>query len=101
MLCVLIIHKWRDLQFKVDSERHFFVKLFMGILFYAQEKKYFSYFVLMFGLGLEPYYLLDHGDLFISTHCNKYKYNADIKLIPFEICLIHKPIHLGSKLLFE
>ena len=36
MLCVLIfIHKWRDLQFKVDSERQifFFEKLFMAILF--------------------------------------------------------------------
>ena len=34
LLCVLIfIHKWRDLQFKVDSERQiFFEKLFMAIL---------------------------------------------------------------------
>ena len=30
----------------------------------------------------------------ISTGCNVYAYNIDIKLIPFEICLIHKPTHL-------
>ena len=34
MLCVLIlIHKWRDLQFKVDSERQIFWETFMAILF--------------------------------------------------------------------
>ena len=32
MLCVLIfIHKWRDPQFKVDSERQIFEKLFMAV----------------------------------------------------------------------
>ena len=30
------------------------------------------------------------------TGCNKYAYNADIKLIPIEICLIHTPSHLDS-----
>ena len=24
---------------------------------------------------------------------NEYEYNIDIELIPFEICLIHKPTH--------
>ena len=34
VVCVNFIHKWRDLQFKVDSERQiFFEKLFMAILF--------------------------------------------------------------------
>ena len=30
---VKIIHEWRDLQFKVDSERQIVEKLFMAILF--------------------------------------------------------------------
>ena len=35
VVCVNFIHKWRDLLFKVDSERQifFFEKLFMAILF--------------------------------------------------------------------
>ena len=33
MLCVNFIHEWRDLQFKVDSERQIFEKFFMAILF--------------------------------------------------------------------
>ena len=32
VVCVTFIHKWRDLQFKVDSERQIFEKLFMAIL---------------------------------------------------------------------
>ena len=67
IVCVNFIHKWLDLQFKVDSERQiFFEKLFMAILFTSQiffqksaerksPKKYLSYFVLMSGLGLEPW----------------------------------------------
>ena len=64
VVCVNFIHKWRDLQFKVDSERQFFLeKLFMAFNYsqsFCQKsaerkspKKYFSYFVLMSGLGLE------------------------------------------------
>ena len=30
VLCVNFIHKWRDLQFKINSERQFFGKLFMA-----------------------------------------------------------------------
>ena len=33
IVCVNLIHKWRDLQFKVNSERQIFEKLFMAILF--------------------------------------------------------------------
>ena len=34
VVCVNFVHTWRDLQFKVDSERQiFFEKLFMAILF--------------------------------------------------------------------
>ena len=33
VVCVNFIHEWRDLQFKVDSERQIFEKLFMAILF--------------------------------------------------------------------
>ena len=29
---------------------------------------------------------------------NEYEYNADIKLIPFEVCLIHKPTHSDSQI---
>ena len=70
-ICVVyvnFIHKWRDLLFKVDSEWQifFFEKLFMAIFIYSQSfcqksderkslKKYFSYFVLMSSLGLEPW----------------------------------------------
>ena len=69
---VNFIHKWRDLQFKVDSERQIFPETFHGNFIYSQfyssaerksPKKYFLYFVLMSGLGIEPWlYLLDYGD---------------------------------------
>ena len=65
VVCVNFIDKWRDLQFKVDSERQIFEKLFMAVLIHTQNfcqksaerkspKKYILYFVLMSGLGLEP-----------------------------------------------
>ena len=41
-----------------------------------------------------------YSDSFILTAgCNEYAYKVDIKLIPFEICLIHKPTDLDSELL--
>ena len=67
VVCVNFIHKFRDLQFEVDSERKIFFKtLCMAIFLYSQSfcqksgerkspEKYFSYFVLMSGLGLEPW----------------------------------------------
>ena len=63
---VNFIHKWRHLQFKVDSARQIFWKTFHGNFiyrFFARNllrklpKKYFSYFVLMSGLGLDPGFL--------------------------------------------
>ena len=41
-----------------------------------------------------------YSDSFILTHYTTviYKYNLNIKLIPFEICLIHKPTHLTFKM---
>ena len=33
VVCVNFIHEWRDLQFKVDSERQIFKKHFMALLF--------------------------------------------------------------------
>ena len=36
IVCVNFIHKWRDLQFKVVSERQIFEKLFHGNLIYSQ-----------------------------------------------------------------
>ena len=77
VVCVNFVHKWRDLQFKVDSERQIFWETFsLQVFIYSQSvcpksakkkspKKYFSYFVIMSGLGLDPrlfVYLLDHGD---------------------------------------
>ena len=57
-LLVIYIHEWRDLQFKVDSKRHIFDKLFLTIFFYNHsicqkygEKKspwkFFSHFHLL------------------------------------------------------
>ena len=71
VVCFNFIREWRDLQFKVDSERPIFEKLFMAILLLSQSfcqkcaekkspKKYFSYFVLMSGLGLEPCLISQH-----------------------------------------
>ena len=65
VVCVNFIHEWRELQFKVDSERQIFEKFFIAILFtqsFCQKsaekkslKQRFHIFVLMFGLGLEPW----------------------------------------------
>ena len=66
VVCVNFIHKWWDLQSTPNNR--FFEKLFTAILFYSQSfcqksaerkspKKYFSYFVLMSGLELEPWNL--------------------------------------------
>ena len=66
VVCVNFIRERWDLQFNVDSERQIFEKLFHGSFIYSQSfcqksaerkspKKYFLYFVLMSGLGLEPW----------------------------------------------
>ena len=66
VMCVNFIHKWRDLQFKVDSERQIFEKLFHGNFIYPHSfcqksverkspKKCFTNFALMTGPGLEPW----------------------------------------------
>ena len=66
IVCVNLIHKLRDLQFKVDSERKIFWKTFDVNFIYSQSfypksaerkspKKYSLYFVLMSGLGLESW----------------------------------------------
>ena len=66
VVCVNFIPKCQDLQFKVDSERQFFWENFHGICIYSHSfckksakrnssKKYFLYFVLMSGLGLETW----------------------------------------------
>ena len=78
VVCVVL---WRDLQFKVDSERQIFWEIFHGNFNYSQSfcqksaerkspKKYFLYFVLMSGLAnpgfssnKPTHYLLDHGDI--------------------------------------
>ena len=64
VMCVNFIHKRRDLQFKVDSERQIFEKLFHVNFINPQSfcqksaerkspKKYFHIFVLMSDLGFE------------------------------------------------
>ena len=88
VVCINFIHKWRDLQFKIDSKRQIFCETFHGKFIYSPSfcqksaerkspKKYFSYFVLMSGLGLNPrfssnkptHYLLEHGDfMYIPTY---------------------------------
>ena len=91
VVCANFIHKWRDLQFKVDSERQIFWETFHGNIIYSQSfcqksakrksrKKYFSYFVLMsgawdsnpgFSSNKPLHYLLDHGDLnILFKKCN-------------------------------
>ena len=53
VVCINFIHKWRDLQFKVDSERQIFWEIFHVNFIYSQSfcqksaerkspKKYFS-----------------------------------------------------------
>ena len=66
MLCVLILYiSGGTYCLKSTSNDKFFEKLFMAIPIYSQSfcqksaerkspKKYFSYFILIFGLGLEP-----------------------------------------------
>ena len=68
VVCVNFIHKWRNLQFKVDSERQIFRETFSWQVFiYSQSfcqksaerkspKKYISYCALMSGLGLKPWF---------------------------------------------
>ena len=65
VVCVNFIHKWRDLQFEVNFERHIFWETFHGNFYFLSEffcqksaeskspQKYYSYFVLMSGLGYE------------------------------------------------
>ena len=62
VVCVNFIHKWRDLQFNVDSEWQTFF-YFQSFCQKSAErkspKKYFSYFVLISGLGFV------YGDFFL------------------------------------
>ena len=62
IVCVNFIHKWRHLQFEVDSERQIFLRNFSWQFYFTlsvfcqksaerkSPKKYFSYFILMFCL---------------------------------------------------
>ena len=67
VVCVNFIHKWRDLQFKVDSERQILEKLIMTILFtfrvFARNllrgKRRRT---LAFSSNKPTQYLLDHGE---------------------------------------
>ena len=78
VVCVNFIHKWWDQQFKVRSESTDFSRNFSWQFLFTL-KKYFSYFVLMFGLGYEPWlssnkpthYLLDNGDYQLAVLLNQ------------------------------
>ena len=63
-VCVNFIQTWRDLQFKVGYERQIFWETFHGNFNYSlsfcqkpaeakSPKKYYLYFILMSGMGLE------------------------------------------------
>ena len=41
----------------------------------------------------DPFYSYSRQHWFVSTGCNEYEYNVCIKLILFEIYLIHAPTH--------
>ena len=85
VVCVNFIPEWRDLQFKVDSERQIFEKLFHGRFYFTlrvfarnllrgnrnREERYsfrISFWCLAWDLNpgfssnKATYYLLDHGD---------------------------------------
>ena len=77
VVCVNFIHKWRDLQFKVGSERPIFLRNFSWQFYLLSEfllrgNRRFLYFVSMPGLGMRnpgfiinkpTHYLLDdYGD---------------------------------------
>ena len=63
VVCVNFIHKWRDLQFKVDFERQIFWETFHGNFIYFarnllrgnRRRNTFRILFLMSGLGLEPW----------------------------------------------
>ena len=106
MLCVLIfIHKWRDLQFNVDSEGQiFFLRNFSRqFYFYAQsflpeicweeiaEEILFVFCFWCLAWGSNPgfssnkptHYLLDHGDFYTFKHIcviNKFVWKVKKKL---------------------
>ena len=77
MLCALIfIHEWRDLQFKVDSERQIFYEMAIYLLLraFTRNRRRNTFRILFWCLawGSNPgfvfikptHYLLDHGDSF-------------------------------------
>ena len=75
VVCFTFIHKWRDLLFKVESERQFLEKLFMAILFtlriFARNllRELFVFCFLVwpgaygFSFNKPTHYLLEHSDL--------------------------------------
>ena len=73
VVCVNFIHKWRDLQFEVDSERQIFGNFICSHCFCQKSaarkspKKYFHIFVSNSGFtsNKPTHYLLDYGDLTI------------------------------------
>ena len=69
-MCVNFLHKWRDLQFKIDCERQLFMAISSFSPSFCQKsaerkspKKYFSYF------DNTTHYRLDHGDLQDISAC--------------------------------
>ena len=97
VVCVNFIHKRRDLQFfKVVSERQIFWETFHGHFIYSPSfcqksaerkspKKYFSYFVLMSGLGLEPW-------LFVTLTTRPWRLVFIRFLFQLPVWLIRSPV---------
>ena len=95
VVCVNFIHKWRDLQFKVDSERHIIWETFHGNFYWlseflpeicweeiAEEILFVFHFFLCLAWDSNPgfssnkptHYLLENGDFF-SFEIQKKKKN--------------------------
>ena len=100
VVCVNFIHKWQDLQFKLNSERQIFWETFHGNFIYSQsfcqksaERKspmeYFSYFVLISALRLEPWLyacgfsVLQMRQFYLFTYPPRLKWASSEKTIFF------------------
>ena len=80
VVCINFIHEWRNLQFKINSGREIFEKLFHRNFIYFQrvcQKNFFFFFdtyiwplIWTVASHLKPTsYLLDYGDLNNSKFC--------------------------------
>ena len=86
-VCVNFIHKWRNLEFKVDSEQQIFEKLFMVILFIYRRRNIFIFSSSCLTVGLNlgltsnkpTHYLLDYGDFLDFVNKTKKEVMKNVK----------------------